>query len=67
MKAGKKYEISSLTNEKVKFITSLSQRKYRKEFNEIKVYFVNKYIFLLLTGNGEGKNEYSTKYMAISE
>jgi len=33
VKAGKKYEISSLTNEKVKFITSLSQRKYRKEFN----------------------------------
>ena len=33
VKPGKKYEISSLTNEKVKFITSLSQRKYRKEFN----------------------------------
>ena len=31
VKAGKQYEISSLTNEKVKFITSLSQRKYRKE------------------------------------
>lgn len=31
--AGKKYEISSLTNDKVKFITRLSQRKYRKEFN----------------------------------
>jgi TrmH family RNA methyltransferase len=30
---GKKWEISSLTNEKVKFITSLSQRKYRKELN----------------------------------
>ena len=33
VKAGKQYEISSLTNEKVKFITSLSQRKYRKELN----------------------------------
>lgn len=33
VKAGKKYEISSLTNEKVKFINSLYQRKYRKELN----------------------------------
>ena len=31
VKAGKKYEISSLSNEKVKFINSLYQRKYRKE------------------------------------
>ena len=28
---GRRYEISSLTNEKVKFINSLSQRKYRRE------------------------------------
>ena len=33
VKTGKKYEISSLTNEKVKFINSLYQRKYRKELN----------------------------------
>ena len=33
VKVGKKYEISSLTNEKVKFINSLYQRKYRKELN----------------------------------
>ena len=32
-KIGKKYEIVSLTNEKVKTINSLSQRKYRKELN----------------------------------
>ena len=31
--SGKKYEISSLSNEKVKFINSLYQRKYRKELN----------------------------------
>ena len=30
---GRRYEISSLTNEKVKFINSLSQRKYRRETN----------------------------------
>ena len=30
---GKRYGISSLTNEKVKIINSLSQRKYRKELN----------------------------------
>jgi len=32
-KIGKKYEIVSLTNEMVKTINSLSQRKYRKELN----------------------------------
>ena len=35
-KFGKKYEITSLSNEKIKFINSLYQRKYRKELN----YFV---------------------------
>ncbi len=30
---GKRYEISSLTNDKVKFVNSLSQRKYRRETN----------------------------------
>ena len=35
-KIGKKYEITSLSNEKIKFINSLYQRKYRKQLN----YFV---------------------------
>ena len=30
---GKRHEILSLTNEKVKIINSLSQRKYRKDLN----------------------------------
>jgi RNA methyltransferase, TrmH family len=32
-KIGNKYSISSLTNEKIKIINSLSQRKYRKQLN----------------------------------
>ena len=30
---GKQYEISSLTNDKVKLINSLYHRKYRRNFN----------------------------------